>query len=187
MKKEIIVSGLGGQGVMSIGKLLVEAGIREGMEATWVPSYGPEMRGGAAKCSIVLSDKKVGAPIFDSFDDLIAMSEMALKKNLDGVRTGGNIFLNSDVIKNKVKRDDVKVYYVNCDSIAGQLGNKKTTNMVMLGAYVKASQTINKDILQDVMHNLFSGNRAKLEEINIKALEMGMESISNYIFSPTIK
>lgn len=172
MKKEIIVSGYGGQGVMSIGKTLAEAGVREGLEVTWVPSYGPEMRGGSAKCSVVLSEKKVGAPVFDYFNELIAMNETALKKYLPYLTTGGNLFINSDIVTEKVEKADVNIYYIPCDMIAEKLGNKKAANMVMLGAYANVTKTLKMETLQEMVCHIFSRKKS-LIDLNLEALEKG--------------
>lgn len=102
MKKEIVIAGFGGQGVMSIGKSLVEAGLEEGLEVSWVPSYGPEMRGGTANCSVIMSDEPVGSPIVYHPTELIAMNGPSLKKFEDEVVPGGTVFLNSSIIKEKV-------------------------------------------------------------------------------------
>ena len=134
MKKQITVSGFGGQGVLSIGKSLVEAGMDEGLEVTWAPSYGPEMRGGTANCSVVISDKPIGSPVFTHPTELIAMNLPALEKFEPKVVEGGLIIVNSSVVEQKVERTDVKAYYVPCIDIATELGNTKVANMVMLGA-----------------------------------------------------
>ena len=107
MKKEIIISGFGGQGGLAIGKNLAEAGMAEGLNVTWAPSYGPEMRGGTANCSVVLSDKPVGSPVFAHPTELIALNEPSLSKFEAGVVSGGCVFINSDVVTDKVSRPDL--------------------------------------------------------------------------------
>ena len=107
MKKEIIISGFGGQGGLAIGKNLAEAGMAEGLNVTWAPSYGPEMRGGTANCSVVLSDKPVGSPVFAHPTELIALNEPSLSKFEAGVVPGGCVFINSDVVTDKVSRPDL--------------------------------------------------------------------------------
>ena len=135
MTNEIIISGFGGQGVMAIGKTLTEAGMKEGMEVSWLPSYGPEMRGGTANCSVVLSDESIVSPIVLEPTELIAMNLPSLLKFESLVKPGGTIFVNSSVVDKKVERTDVKAVYVDCIKIADELGNSKVANMVMLGAY----------------------------------------------------
>jgi len=136
MKKEVILSGFGGQGVMSIGKNLVEAAVAEELEASWVPSYGPEMRGGTANCTVIISDERIGAPLVENPTEVVAMNRAALAKFEKRVAPGGTVFVNSSIIPDKVAREDVTAVYVPCDEIAAELGNAKVANMVMLGAYV---------------------------------------------------
>ncbi len=173
MKKQITISGFGGQGVMSIGKSLVEAAVAEGMHATWVPSYGPEMRGGTANCQVVLSDEPVGSPVFTYPTELIAMNLPSLHKFEDKVQSGGIIFINSSIISQKVQRTDVKAVYVPCDTIADELGNKKVANMVMLGAYIAATGALKQETIREMLVHMFTGPKAKLVELNMQALEKG--------------
>lgn len=174
MKKEIIISGFGGQGVMSIGKSLVEAGVNEGLEVTWAPSYGPEMRGGTANCSVVLSDKPVGSPVFTHPTELIAMNLPSLLKFEPAVVKGGLIFVNSSVVSQKVEREDVKAVYVPCAEIAYEIGNPKVANMVMLGAYIAATGALKKETIEAMISALFTGPKAKLVPLNVEALSRGM-------------
>jgi len=173
MKKEIMVAGFGGQGVMSIGKLLVEAGVKEDMDVSWVPSYGPEMRGGTANCSVILSDKPIGSPLVYNPSELIAMNEPSLAKFENDVVPSGSIFINSTIIKEAVERSDVQVYSVPCDSIALDLGNIKAANMVMLGAFVAATDSLKMSTLQSMVQHMFTGSKEKLAVLNMKALERG--------------
>ncbi|MCI2147297.1 MAG: 2-oxoacid:acceptor oxidoreductase family protein [Clostridiales bacterium] len=177
MKKQITVSGFGGQGVLSIGKSLVEAGMDEGLEVTWAPSYGPEMRGGTANCSVVISDKPIGSPVFTHPTELIAMNLPALEKFEPKVVEGGLIIVNSSVVEQKVERTDVKAYYVPCIDIATELGNTKVANMVMLGAYIKATGALKVETVQEMIKNMFTGRKAKLVPMNMEALQKGMECI----------
>ena len=132
MKKEIIISGFGGQGGLAIGKNLAEAGMAEGLNVTWAPSYGPEMRGGTANCSVVLSDKPVGSPVFAHPTELIALNEPSLAKFEAGVVPGGSVFVNSDVVTDKVTRPDLKAYYIPCSQIADEVGNPKVSNLSLI-------------------------------------------------------
>lgn len=173
MKKEIMIAGFGGQGVMSIGKSLVEAGLKEGLEVSWVPSYGPEMRGGTANCSVILSEQSIGSPIVYRPSELIAMNAPSLKKFENEVLSNGMIFVNSTIIKGDTDREDVIVYKIPCDEIASELGNQKVSNMVMLGAYAVATGAIKIYTLREMVHHMFTGRKAKLVELNLKALEYG--------------
>ena len=174
MKKEIIISGFGGQGVMSIGKNLVEAGMAEGFQVTWAPSYGPEMRGGTANCSVVLSDKPVGSPVFSFPTELIAMNGPSIDKFAPTVLSGGLVLVNSSVVSKKVERSDVKALYVPCEGIAYEVGNPKVANMVMLGAYVAATGALKPETIEQMIHEMFTGAKAKLVPLNLEALKRGI-------------
>ena len=156
MKKEIIISGFGGQGVMAIGKNLVEAGMAEGLEVTWAPSYGPEMRGGTANCHVVLSTKPVGSPLFTYPTELIAMNAPSLEKFVPMVKSGGLVFVNSSVVKDRVERPDLKVEYVPCAEIAYEIGNPKVGNMVMLGAYIGATGALKPETVRAMIEHMFT-------------------------------
>lgn len=177
MKKEIIISGFGGQGVMSVGKNLAEAGMAEGYQVTWAPSYGPEMRGGTANCSVVISDKAVGSPVFTFPTELIAMNAPSIDKFAPQVISGGLIFVNSSVVTEKVARADVTTYYIPCEGIAYDLGNPKVANMVMLGAYIGATGALKPDTIRTMIEEMFTGAKAKLVPLNFKALEAGMACV----------
>ena len=177
MKKEIIISGFGGQGGLAIGKNLVEAGMAEGLFVTWAPSYGPEMRGGTANCSVVLSDKAVGSPVFAHPTDLIALNEPSLAKFEKAVQPGGIVLVNSNVVNDKVQREDLKAYYIPCAKIAEEIGNSKVSNMVMLGAYVAATGILKTETIEEMITEMFAGAKAKFIPLNIEAFRRGMACI----------
>ena len=154
MKKEIVISGFGGQGGLAIGKNLAEAGMAEGLNVTWAPSYGPEMRGGTANCSVVLSDKPVGSPVFAHPTELIALNEPSLVKFEEGVIPGGMVFVNSDVVTDKVSRTDLTAYYIPCSQIADEVGNPKVSNMVMLGAYVAGTKVLKAETIEKMIQDV---------------------------------
>lgn len=176
MKKEIMIAGFGGQGVMAIGKTIVEAGMIEDKEVSWVPSYGPEMRGGTSNCSVILSDGRIGAPIITHPTDLIAMNAPSLVKFGSSVQPGGTILINGSSAED-ADRTDAAVYSVPCDEIAAKLGNPKVANMVMLGAYAAATQAIKQETLVEMIEHMFSGRKAHLIDINKEALAMGADYI----------
>lgn len=177
MKKEIILAGFGGQGVMSIGKNLVEAGVAEDLEASWVPSYGPEMRGGTANCTVILSDERIGSPLVEKPTEIIVMNRPSLAKFVDDVVPGGTVFVNSSIVHDKVERTDVNVVYVPCDDIAKELGNPKVGNIVMLGAYVAATKVLKVETIENMIIEMFTGKKAKLVPLNIEALKQGMACV----------
>lgn len=177
MKKEIIISGFGGQGGLAIGKNLAEAGMAEGLNVTWAPSYGPEMRGGTANCTVVLSDKVIGSPIVACPTELIALNEPSLAKFEAGVLPGGAVFVNSDVVTDKVSRPDLTAYYIPCGQIAEEIGNSKVSNMVMLGAYVAQTKILKPETIETMIQEMFTGSKAKLVPLNIEAFRRGMSCI----------
>ena len=177
MKKEIIISGFGGQGGLAIGKNLAEAGMAESLNVTWAPSYGPEMRGGTANCSVVLSDKAIGSPVFARSTELIALNEPSLVKFEAGVLPGGTVFVNSDVVTDKVSRPDLTAYYIPCSKIAEEVGNPKVANMVMLGAYVAATKILKPETIETMIQEMFTGPKAKFVPLNIEAFRRGMACV----------
>lgn len=177
MKKEIILSGFGGQGVMSIGKNLVEAGVEEDMEVSWVPSYGPEMRGGTANCSVIISDERIGSPLVETPTEVVVMNRAAVEKFVPTVAPGGTVFVNSSIVTDKIDRADVKVVYVPCDDIAAELGNPKVSNMVMLGAYVAATKVLKLETIEHMISEMFTGKKAKLVPLNMEALKRGVACV----------
>ena len=177
MKKEIIISCFGGQGGLAIGKNLAEAGMAEGLNVTWAPSYGPEMRGGTANCSVVLSDKAIGSPVFARSTELIALNAPSLVKFEAGVLPGGTGFVNSDVVTDKVSRPDLTAYYIPCSKIAEEVGNPKVANMVMLGAYVAATKILKPETIETMIQEMFTGPKAKFVPLNIEAFRRGMACV----------
>lgn len=173
MTNEIMIAGFGGQGVMAIGKTLAEAGMKEGKDVSWLPSYGPEMRGGTANCCVVISEDEIICPIVLEPTELIAMNLPSLLKFEPTVVKGGTIFVNSSIISEKVTRDDVRAIYVPCLDIANELGNAKVANMVMLGAYIEAMGNLGTNTIKEMLVHMFTGPKAKLVDLNIEALRRG--------------
>ncbi len=172
-----IFAGFGGQGVLLIGQLLAYAGMYEGKNVSWLPSYGPEMRGGTANCSVVVSDDPVASPVINMADCVIAMNRPSLDKFEANVIPGGKLFINSSIIDKKAERDDIEVYYVPCNEIAEKLGNPKVANMAMLGAYLEATKAVsNKSVIDALLYKL-GEKKAHLIPLNEQAIGMGAESI----------
>ena len=177
MKEQCIFAGFGGQGMLLIGKFLAEAGMESGKHVSWLPSYGPEMRGGTANCSVVLSDKPVGSPVFAHPTELIALNEPSLAKFEAGVVPGGSVFVNSDVVTDKVSRTDLTAYYIPCSQIADEVGNPKVSNMVMLGAYVAGTKVLKAETIEKMIQEMFTGAKAKFVPLNIEAFRRGMACV----------
>ena len=174
--KKVFVAGFGGQGVLLIGQMLAYAAMYEGKEATWMPSYGPEMRGGTANCTVCISDKPIASPLVTSCDVLVAMNGPSLDKFEDMLVPGGHLFVNASVINYKARRTDVNVHYVDCTHIAEQeVGNGKTANMVMLGAIIRASGVVSLDIMDKVLAKTMPGKKAALIPANKTALSAWKE------------
>lgn len=180
MTSEIIISGFGGQGVMAVGKTLAEAALYEGLNVSWLPSYGPEMRGGTANCSVVLSTEPIGSPVVVEPNQLIAMSKPALLKFENDVAPGGVILVNSSIVELKVSRADVRACYVPCSGLAAELGNTRAANMVMLGAYLAATGLVKMATIQAMLVHMFSGPKAKLINLNIEALNRGASCVDQF-------
>ena len=153
MLEQNIFAGFGGQGVLLMGQLLAYAGMLEDKEVSWLPSYGPEMRGGTANCSVVVSDSPVASPIVTMATTVVAMNRPSLDKFEDSVLPDGKLFINSSIIDKKSDRGDVEVYYVPCNEIAEELGNPRVANMVMLGAYIEKTKCVDfESVLQALLY-----------------------------------
>ncbi|MDD4542037.1 MAG: 2-oxoacid:acceptor oxidoreductase family protein [Eubacteriales bacterium] len=174
---EIVIAGFGGQGVMSIGTTMAEAAMSEGLNVSWLPSYGPEMRGGTANCNVVISDGEIISPIVLEPTELIAMNLPSLDKFEPAVKPGGLILVNKSIIERKVERDDVRTVYVPSQEIAAELGNMRVANMVMLGAFIEATKLLKFETVVDMLRNIFTGRKAKLVEINEFALQRGADCV----------
>lgn len=168
--QEIIFAGFGGQGILSMGKFLAYAGMDVDMSVSWLPSYGPEMRGGTANCSVIVSDDPVGCPIVYNPSSLVVMNRPSLDKFEEEVSKGGLIIVDSDLINREVARDDVEVIKIPAQTEAANLGSKQIANMVLLGALVQKTQIVTMEVLLD---SLRAHGKEKFFEINKKALEIG--------------
>jgi 2-oxoglutarate ferredoxin oxidoreductase subunit gamma len=173
MTHEIIMAGFGGQGVMAMGKILAEAALKEGKNVSWLPSYGPEMRGGTANCNVIISEEPVGAPIVTEATAAIVMNRPSLDKFEKDVVPGGALIINSSLIDQKATRDDVKVYYVPANDIANELGTGKIANMVLLGAYLEISGATKEETIMEIITEIFSGKKASVIPLNKEALLRG--------------
>ena len=173
MKEEIIIAGFGGQGVLSMGKILAYSAIMQDMEVTWMPSYGPEMRGGTANCSVILSDTPVGSPIVSNPDILLVMNLPSLDKYENSVPAGGKIFVDSTFIERKVNRDDVDVYYIPATKIASDAGVPTLANMVLLGKVIKETGVISLEGMRAMFEKIISAKRQNLIDTNLSTIELG--------------
>lgn len=170
----IIIAGFGGQGVLSLGKLIAEAAMTEGKEVSWLPSYGPEMRGGTSNCSVCVDSRAIASPIIASPDTLIAMNKPSLDKFINNVRPGGCVIVNSSLIPDKVERTDIRVLYVDANDLALKVNNTRAANLVIFGAYVKMSGTLDKDNAIETIKETFA-KKPKFIPSNIAAFEIGYD------------
>lgn len=176
MTHEIIMAGFGGQGVMLIGQLMTYGGMLAEKQVSWIPSYGPEMRGGTANCSVIVADEPIGAPIVTEPSAVIAMNLPSLDKFESTIIPGGTLIINSSLIERKAKRNDIDVIYVPANDIAAELGNTKVANMVVLGALVAATGAVDTDSLLKAFAKMFA-KKLELLEINKAALLRGSQCI----------
>lgn len=170
---EVILAGFGGQGILFMGKILAFAAMIEGKKLSWLPSYGPEMRGGTANCHVIIDDNEIGSPIVTRPNILVAMNKPSLDKFEDTVLEGGYIFVDKSLIDRDVKRDDVKTIYIDATKIADDLGNKGLANMVMLGSLLKATDIFTIDEIEDTMKKSLPKSKQALVESNMKAVKEG--------------
>jgi len=178
MENKVICAGFGGQGVMSMGQLLAYAGMIEDKHVSWLPSYGPEMRGGTANCAVTVSDEEIGSPVITNDADIaIVMNLPSLTKFEKDVKPGGKIFINSSLIEKKVERTDIQAYYIDANKLAADIGNIKAANLVMLGAVLKANNIVDIESILEAFKKVFGPSKEKFIPQNREALIKGGESI----------
>jgi len=170
---QILFAGFGGQGILFSGKFLASGALLEDRQVSWLPSYGPEMRGGTANCSVIISDMPVGSPIIATPDVLIAMNNPSLDKYEDTVAVGGKLFIDSSLITRKVVRTDVDAYYIPATQIAADNGLDSLANMVIIGKLIKETGVISWDNTEALVRKVVSAKHQDLVEFNLKALSLG--------------
>ena len=175
MTTNTLIAGFGGQGVLFAGKFMAYKGMLEGKQISWLPSYGPEMRGGTANCSVIISDDSIGSPIVSNPDVLIAMNLPSLDKYEKDVVSGGMIFVDSTLIERKVERDDVKVFYIPSTKLAQNIRAPTLANMIMMGKFIKESGAVSADGIEDALKKVVSAKRADMMSINLKAIQTGFD------------
>ena len=172
---QYLFSGFGGQGILFSGKFITYKGLMEGKNVSWLPSYGPEMRGGTASCSVIVSDGLVGSPIVSNPDVLVAMNLPSLDKFEGTVKAGGIIFLDSSLIERKVNRDDVKVFYVPATRLANENGIPTLANMIMVGKILKELGEDSAEGIEMALGKVISARHADMLEFNRKAIQLGAD------------
>ena len=176
MTTQILLSGFGGQGILFTGKFLAYKGLLADKNVSWLPSYGPEMRGGTASCSVIISDEEVGSPIISQPDVLIAMNLPSFEKFEPTVKAGGIIIADSSLIEAKSTRTDIDVYYIPATALASDMGKQSLANMIILGKLLNVMNDFNEDGIKTVLGKVIPPKKADMLDINLKAMQLGSEN-----------
>ena len=172
---QIVIAGFGGQGLLFSGKVLAYAALTEGRELSWLPSYGPEMRGGTANCNVIISDSPVGSPIVQNPNVLMVMNTPSLDKYESTVRPGGKVFVDSSLITRKLTRTDVEAYYIPATKLAADMGMPTLANMLLLGAIIKATGCVSDEAVLAGLNKVIPPKKANLLDANLKAIQAGKD------------
>lgn len=178
MLDEILIAGFGGQGILLMGRLIAYAGMMEGKKVAWMPSYGPEMRGGTANCTVIISSDEIASPVVPNPMTLIAMNKSSLDKFESEVEKGGTIIINESLIPTGVIPENIKIFRVPANEIANELGNLRVANMVILGAYIAIRKSIKTETILKALQDTLGKKSAKIIELNKKAIEKGEKVIT---------
>lgn len=173
MTEEIIIAGFGGQGVLSMGKILAYSGIMQNQEVSWMPSYGPEMRGGTANVAVVISDERISSPVINSYDTAIILNQQSLDKFESNVKPGGLLIYDPNGITHHPTRKDINIYTIEASEEAGKLGLMKTFNMIVLGGFLKLKPLIQPEFIHKGLEKSLPARHHKLIPENEKAIEIG--------------
>ena len=177
MKKEIIISGFGGQGVLSMGMILAYSGLMEDKEITWMPAYGPEQRGGTANVTVIISDERISSPILSKYDVAIVLNQPSLDKFEPKVKSGGILIYDGYGVMNPPTRKDITVYRVNAMDKAAEMKNAKVFNMIVLGGLLKVCPVVSTDGLKKALYKSLPERHHNLIPLNMQAVEEGMKII----------
>jgi len=178
MEKQFLIAGFGGQGVLLMGTLLAKAAMRDGLEVSWLPSYGPEMRGGEANCAVVISDEPIGSPLVNKPPILVAMNRPSLVKFMPMMPEGGTLLYNSSLAEGVELREDIRSVPVSCNEVADSLGNMRVANIVMLGAIQAIASVASDSALAETLRDFLGEEKAHLLEINKLALARGQAAVN---------
>lgn len=172
-----IFSGFGGQGVLMMGVSFAHSGMSKGYQVTYLPAYGAEMRGGTANCTVAIADEEIASPVASEPDFLVAMNAPSLFTFQNKITSGGTIFLNSSIIKEKPHRHDVKVCLIPCADMAQDLGNIRVSNTIMMGAFIKISAVVSPDVYLKSLETIMGSKKKSLAELNRKAFNAGYDYV----------
>ena len=174
---QILIAGFGGQGTLFAGKVLASASLEKGLEVSWLPSYGPEMRGGTANCSVIISDSPIGSPIVSRPEILIALNKPSFEKYEKATLPGGKIFVDSSLVDVKSARSDIEVYYVPASRLAAEEGGANLSNITLLGSMIAQTGLFSEQEIVDCLDKMIPERKAALKELNKKALRAGIEAL----------
>ena len=177
MTEEIIIAGFGGQGVLSMGKILAYSGLMQGQEVTWMPSYGPEMRGGTSNVTVIISDDRISSPILNKYDTAIILNQQSMDKFEKLVKPGGTILYDPNGIVKHPTRTDINIYKVEATKVAQEMGNAKIFNMVVLGGYLKIKPIVKMENVMKGLQKSIPARHHKLLPLNEEAIKNGL----NYV------
>jgi 2-oxoglutarate ferredoxin oxidoreductase subunit gamma len=184
---EIIIAGFGGQGVLSMGQIIAYAAMKEDMEVSWMPSYGPEMRGGTANCIVIVSDSRISSPIISKFDSAIVLNQPSMDKFEKAVKPGGFLLYERSSIVKAPTRSDIEILAIPALETAQLLTNKQVANMVLLGAFLERRRIVEPDLVLNVLKSVLPPHRQHLIPLNEQALARGRELAKEAIAEPTVK
>lgn len=176
MTTEILLAGFGGQGILFAGKILAYCGLMDSKELSWLPSYGPEMRGGTCNCSVCISDDPIGSPLVTAPDVLVAMNGPSYDKFIDTVKPGGKVFVDSTLVDAKCERSDIECYYIPSSQLAEDNELKGGSNIILLGKLIKETELFSLDTMKKAIEKVVPSSKAHLIANNFKAIEIGMNS-----------
>ncbi|MBF0408099.1 MAG: 2-oxoacid:acceptor oxidoreductase family protein [Candidatus Riflebacteria bacterium] len=175
--EEIIMAGFGGQGVLFLGKVLAQAGMIGGSHVSWIPAYGPEMRGGTANCTVVLSKEEIASPVVLEPDVVVALNRPSVDRFLSTIKDDGLLLYNSSLISDFDKRKGIRYAKVAASEIADKLGDSRVTNLVMAGAYIKFSNLLNFKSVLEILPTIIPAKKKELSQLNLSAFEKGYNSV----------
>nr|WP_321503459.1 2-oxoacid:acceptor oxidoreductase family protein [uncultured Dethiosulfovibrio sp.] len=178
---DLLAAGFGGQGIMMLGQLIAYSGIHQGRYVTWIPAYGPEMRGGTANCSCVVSSQEIGSPVVGQADVVVVMNQPSLDKFEPRVKPGGFLLYDSDLVKYEVPREDITVIPVPAKMIAHELGSEKVANIVMLGAIVKATGIVSESDCLDTIKEKLGAKKPQFLPMNLDAFDKGISIAQEHL------
>ncbi len=177
MTEEIIIAGFGGQGVLSMGKILCYSAIMQNQEVSWMPSYGPEMRGGTANVTVILSDERISSPVLKSFDTAIILNQQSMDKFVNEVKPGGTLIYDPNGITHHPERKDINVFRIPGAALAAELGNPQTFNMIIMGAFLKVKPIVLLENVKKGLEKSLPERHHKLIPLNIEAIQKGSSNV----------